>query len=307
MNRTKVTKTLLGALLTALVFLESATCADAQTTARIAFHAPVPVNERTSYSQIFSMNPDGSGSAQLTSASAGAFAPRWSPGQQYIAFWRTNTLSVMEAKGEANGGRTFAVAPAGGFGSDWSPDGSSLVYRGTSSNLYIVPINTAAGTAGSPVLFRSGYYYDPSWSPDGTKIAFWGSDDGNGEVIKVRDVATGTETPFGLAPINNYAPQWNRDGTLIAFSGPVTVTLTTKRGTSMSTANEIFLANPDGSSITRVTYFGSFSDFPTWSPDGTTLVFYSQVSGTGAVYKMVLGSNTATLLHSPANNPDWNP
>jgi Tol biopolymer transport system component len=50
----------------------------------------------------------------------------------------------------------------------------------------------------------------------------------------------------------------------------------------------------------------SYTLFPTWSPDGTTIAFRSDVSGTPSVYKMVLGSK-ATLLHSLANAPDWNP
>jgi Tol biopolymer transport system component len=307
MNRTKATTTLIGAVLTALLALASANNAECQSVPRIAFQAPVTLNRATSYSQIFSISPDGSGLLKLTSANSSALAPRWSPGQQYISFWRKNTLFVMEAIGEANGGRSFAVAPAGGFGSDWSPDGSSLVYRGTSSNLYIVTINVAAGTAGSPMLFREGHYYDPSWSPDGTRIAFWGSDDGNGELIKVRDVLTGAETSFGVAPTHNYAPQWSPDGNLIAFSGQVTVVVKTKRGTRTTTSNEILLANADGSSITQATYLNSFSDFPTWSPDATTLAFGSDVSGTSSIYKMVLGSNVATPVHSPGNDPDWKP
>src|SRR5260221_11988123 len=216
MGNPQLTKTFLGTALSALVVFGSTNRAESQTVPRIAFQAPVAGNRRTSYNQIFSMNPDGSGRVQLTSVSPGASASRWSPGQQYISFWRSSTLWLMQAKAEANGARSFAVAPAGGFGSDWSPDVSSLVYRGTSSNLYIVPINAAAGTAGSPVLFRTGYYYDPSWSPDGTRIAFWGSDNGNtGTSVRVRDVATGAEISFALEMTGTpeaqgpFAPQWS--------------------------------------------------------------------------------------------------
>jgi Tol biopolymer transport system component len=310
-----MTKILLGAALPALLALGTIHSATAQTVSRIVFQAPVTVNRQGTYSQIFSMNPDGSGVVQLTSANASACGPRWSPGQQYIAFSRNQTLYVMEAKGEAHGGRTFAVAPAALGGADWSPDGTMLVYEGPNGNLYIVPVDVVNRKAGTPVLFRSGKYSDPSWSPDGTRIAFWGCDDGNLPFfIKVRDVATGAEISFGVfdpaaaAGFSNETPQWSPDGKFIAFSGPVTWTVTTKKGASTSTAEEIFIANADGTgNPQRVTYLKSYTIYPTWSPDGTTIAFRSDVSGTPSVYKMVLGSNGATLLHSLANEPDWNP
>jgi Tol biopolymer transport system component len=253
------------------------------------------------------MNTNGSGVVQLTSANANSYAPSWSPGQQYIAFGRNSTLYVMEA----NRGRTFAVAPANSCGgSGWSPDGTKLVYEGASGNLYIVTVDVVKGKAGTPVLFRSGSYSDPSWSPDGTRIAFWGSDNGNLPFsIKVRDVATGAEISFGVFDpaatiFSNETPQWSPNGNFIAFAGPVTVTETS---TSTTTAQEIFIANADGTNPQQVTDLNSYTIFPTWSPDGTSIAFRSDVSGTASVYKMVLGSNEATLLHSLANAPDWNP
>jgi TolB protein len=325
MKTTKIMKILLGAALPALLAFGAIDSATAQT--RIVFGGVVTVKQgRTSITsqQIFSMNPDGRGVVQLTSANvpgvwpysslAWAYSPSWSPGQKYIAFTRNGTLYVMEAKGEANGGRTFAVAPAAVGGADWSPDGTMLVYEGPSGNLYIVPVDVVNGTAGTPVLFRSGWYSSPSWSPDGTRIAFWGCEDGNLPFyIKVRDVATGAEISFGVfdpaaaAGHSNETPQWSPDGNFIAFSGPVTWKVTTKKVTSTSTGNEIFIANADGTGITRQTFLKSYTCFPTWSPDGTTIAFRSDVSGTQSVYKMVLGSNAATLLHSAANAPDWNP
>jgi Tol biopolymer transport system component len=328
-----MTKILLGAALPALLAFGTIHSATAQTVSRIVFVGPVTVkNGHTSITsqQIFSMNPDGKGGVvQLTSANvpgvwpysspAWAYCPSWSPGQKYIAFSRNGTLYVMEAKGEVNGGRTFAVAPASVGGSAWSPDGAYLVYEGTSGNLYIVPVNADAGTAGNPVPFRLGSYSGPSWSSDGTRIAFWGSDDGNLPFfIHVRDVASGAEISFGVSVagatiFSNGSPQWSPSphGSLIAFSGPVSWTVTTRKGTSTNYGAEIFTANPNvtnpNATITRQTFLKSFTSSPTWSPDGTAIAFRSDVSGTASVYKMVLGSNVTTLLHSPGCTPDWNP
>ena len=303
-TKNTIHKAAMSVILPVLLAFGSAERTKAQSVARIAFQANVAAGQRTSYSQIFSMNPDGTGLIQLTSANASAFAPRWSPGQQYIAFYRGQTLYVMESRGEANGGRSFAVAPVGAYGSDWSPDGSNLVFRGTNGGLYLVAVNAQAGTAGTPVRFRPGYYYDPSWSPDGTRIAFWGDDDGStNELIHIRNVTTGAEISFGAAPYHNYVPQWSPDGTQIAFTGPVTVTTKTRKGTVPTTYQEIFLAQADGTGITQVTYWSSDTYYATWSPDGTTLAF----NVNGGLYKMLLGSNAATLLFSGGNNPDWNP
>ncbi len=305
MKTMKIIKTLFGAALTLLLFA-SVNGAMGQTAVRIAFSDSVAVNHRTGYQQIFSMNPDGSGVVQLTAQTSSAYAPRWSPGQKYISFWRNHTLFVMQAQGEANGGQTFAVGPAGGFGSDWSPDGATLVFQGSSSNLYLVPIDATAGsTTGSPVLFATGYYYDHCWSSDGTRIAAWGSQDGNTELITIFDVSNGAIlASFGAGDNQlNTTPQWSPqqpDGSfLIAFSGGI---ITTSKSGKTTTIQEIFLANPDGTGLTRETYLNGGTVSPTWSPDGSTLAFRSGNS----VYKMPLGGDTLTLLHACVT-PDWNP
>src|SRR6266545_4141213 len=165
---------LLGAVLSLLVTFGLTQSAAAQ--ARITFNAPV-TNRRThqTYSQIFSMNPDKSDLKQLTAANANAYFPSWSGGQTHIAFVRDGILYVMEASGEGNGGQIFPVVPASASGCDWSPDDSMIVFAGTSamgSGLWIVAVDKVTGTVGTPTLVRNGVCIAPTWSPDGTRVAF---------------------------------------------------------------------------------------------------------------------------------------
>jgi len=279
----------------------------AQTPSRLVFHAGVLVQKKhVTYEQLFSINPDGSGLTQLTSANASSSTPAWSPGQQYIAFGRSG-ITVMEAKGETYGGRSFVVGV--GNEPDWSPDGTMIVFRktiryadGYHDDLYIVSVNALAGTAGTPVFFAPNGFR-PSWSSAGTKIAFKRYDDAvQNSAIIVRDVATGTELAISAGPGYNDTPSWKPDGTQIAFAYGAPTVPTASRG--------IYVANADGSNIRQLTFLNNTAGgeaFPTWSPDATELAFRNDISGTRALYKMNLLSGPVTLLRQPGNAPDWAP
>jgi TolB protein len=313
-------KSLFGAVLTLLVISALSRGSAVAQTARIAFTAPASVQtsvkpaKYATYNQIFSMNPDGSGVVELTSATANSGGPKWSPDQQYIAFVRTNYLMVMRADGSGS----FKVVPASGAGGvDWSADGTKLIYTnplkssdGTyHDDLYIVSVDPATGTVGTPGLFAPGPSYDPNCSNDGTKVAFdrYPASGGGSSSIIVRDVATGAEYNFSALITAttswSWGPHWSPDGTMLAFEADVTVTTTTKKGTTTITQVEVFIANADGSGLFQVTPTSTQSVLPAWSPDGSTLAFLNVNSG---IYTTVLGSGVFTFLHA-GNGPDWNP
>ena len=92
----------------------------------------------------------------------------------------------------------------------------------------------------------------PSWSPDGTRIAF-----NNGHAIKVMD--SDGQNLIELTPIGR-APAWSPDGTKIAFTG------------FKALKKQIWVMDADGGNQIQLTHLGSNYN-PAWSPDGNRIAF----------------------------------
>jgi hypothetical protein len=133
----------------------------------------------------------------------------------------------------------------------------------------------------------------PSWSPDGTKIAFERNLSGNFEVFVMN--ADGTnETRLTNSPNADLCPQWSPDGTKIVFRS------------SRDGNEEIYVMNANGTGQTRLTTNSVFEDFPSFSPDGTKIVFQRNpqivvmnADGTNPVQLTSVGNN-----FDPAFSPD---
>jgi Tol biopolymer transport system component len=112
----------------------------------------------------------------------------------------------------------------------------------------------------------------PSWSPDGTRIAFRTGDPekpGTEMTISVVDVdGTGGRViaQFQGEPQNPGAPTWSPDGTMLAFA-----------------TNGIYVVNVDGTDLQLVTRYDgerTCADLePSWSPDGSSIAFAVRCEG----------------------------
>ncbi|MDR1710102.1 MAG: Tol-Pal system beta propeller repeat protein TolB, partial [Candidatus Accumulibacter sp.] len=111
----------------------------------------------------------------------------------------------------------------------------------------------------------------PSWSPDGSKLAYV-SFENKKPVIYVHSLVTGKRAAIANFRGSNSAPAWSPDGRRLA------VTLSKEGG------SQIFLLNADGSNAQRLSSGSSINTEPFFAPDGKTLFFTSDRGGSPQIY-----------------------
>jgi Tol biopolymer transport system component len=181
------------------------------------------------------------------------------------------------------------------------PNGQIAFLRNGQSVGFIPQIyvmNADDGSEQTRLTANSSQNGHPSWSPDGTKIAFASDrDDANVFEIYVMNADGSEQTRLTDDPAFDGLPSWSPDGTKIAF----------QRG-----FGEIYVMNADdGSGVTRLTDNTDIDETPSWSPDGTKIAFASNRDHNWEIYVMNAddGSEQTNISNNPANDlhPSWSP
>lgn len=172
---------------------------------------------------------------------------------------------------------TLSADLLGSYGAPaWSPDGSKVAYsaydpnrvsaeveilmnsietRAGNADIVVVPV----GSSGQVVNLTDNPSFDgaPSWSPDGSKIAFNTNRDGTWEIYVMN--SDGSNPTRLTHSAGSWFPSWSPDGSRIVYCS---------KG-SGHTRPSISIMNADGSNMYELIQDDENSLWrPTWSPDG---------------------------------------
>lgn len=195
----------------------------------------------------------------------------------------------------------------------WSWDGQRIAMSSDRTGVYEIYVMNPDGSSLVRLTEDDGTVLkdDPTWSPDGRRIAFaLHSDLTRIYAFDVEQAAIEPFEPFestaeGLPePLSDYhadvfSPSWSPDGRRIALTM-----------FDSNSVRQVFTLDVRSGDLLQISH-GSYDAFgPSWSPDGRWITYTAEDGGNAEIYIIAVdGSDLKRLTDSPArdNSPSWSP
>lgn len=144
----------------------------------------------------------------------------------------------------------------------------------------------------------------PTWSPDGSQIAFTSPCRTSrniypGSSVWVMGIDGSGLKPLATAPGGDFDPAWSPNGDLIAF-------------TSLRDGRpQVYVMQADGSQQTNLSDNSAVESQPGWSPSGSQIIYISVRSGVQEIWIMPAEGGSGNRFSRSAGrddaNPNWSP
>jgi hypothetical protein len=218
----------------------------------------------------------------------GTFAPGTFQGHGPLAA----EASALQLTG-LHGNETFVFRVNGLSPVGWqaSPPGELRTTCGPPGKIAFDGINLMNADGSNQIHLTNGRA--PALSPDGQRVAFESTRDGNPEIYAM-NVDGSALLRLTNDPAVDASPTWSPDGRRIAFSS------------NRASASSIYTMNADGSDVVRLTFTPNPDYDPAWSPDGSRIAYAATRDGNFEIYVMSVDGTGQTRVTRDGDvvNPD---
>lgn len=265
--------------------------------------------------QIYVSEFDGSNPVAITSGSAPHLSPAWSRNGAYITYTSYEDgnpdLFIYEV---ATGKRRKLSGRKGlNSGGNWSPQDKVVAFTGSvdgDADIYLV---NPDGEKVKPLIRGPGLDVDPTFSPDGKWMAFVSGRYGNPHIFRAElkwegesEIRVVADKRLTYAGWYNATPAWTPESDKIVFAGY----------DKDIDRFDMFMMNPDGTELERLTIRSGDNERPSFSPNGQMIVFQSNrtqgrdIKGISQLFVMNRDGSNQRQLNTglyEAQTPSWGP
>ncbi len=239
--------------------------------------------------QICIMNADGTNRRQITESDATTFYASLSIGGDMVYFSsrESGQFQIYAVRPNGKEFKRLTRVPGSFYAPELSPNGQWIVMTKDGDGIWLMKPD---GT--NPHALTDKDDIDPTWSADGSMIAFASSRSGPRQLFVMNADGSNIRQVTDLKDMGGRS-SWSPDGTKLTFyAGP-------------EGNRNIYVINVDGTNLVQLTDGGDNLG-PSWSPDGNWIAFTSFRDGNNEIYVMHPdGTGVKNLTNNSGS--DWQP